>query len=115
MKTYEQEKQKNAENFDFFEKLITVKKAANLLGVSPAHIRNLIKSKKLRAAQVGAHKQPVYRIAESDLLKFIRAAKRLSGVKPLAPENVEKKAAENPENVKKTPPGIGSFKKGGFR
>ena len=79
------------------------------------HIRNLIKAKKLRAAQVGAHKQPVYRIAESDLLKFIRAAKRLAGVKTPAPENDQKNAAEKGENVKKTPPGVGSLKNRGFR
>lgn len=115
MNAREQEKQKNAKFFEFCEKMLTVKTAANLLGVSSAHIRNLIKSKKLRAAQVGAHKQPVYRIAEGDLLKFIRAAKRLAGVKTPAPENCEKKAAEKGENVKKTPPGVGSFKNRGFR
>lgn len=115
MNTREQKNQKNAEKFEYCEKMLTVKTAANLLGVSSNHIRNLIKAKKLRAAQVGAHKQPVYRIAESDLLKFIRAAKRLAGVKTPAPEIDEKKASENPENVKKTPPGVGSFKNRGFR
>lgn len=95
--------------------MLTVKTAANLLGVSQNHIRNLIKTKKLRAAQVGAHKMPAYRIAESDLIKFIRAAKRLAGVKTPAHENVEKKAAEKVENVKKVPPGVGSFENGGFR
>lgn len=115
MNEREQKNQKNAKDFEFCEKLITVKMAANLLGVSPMHIRNLIKAKKLRAAQVGAHKQPVYRIAESDLLKFIRAAKRLAGVKTPAPENDEKNGAEKGENVKKTPPGVGSFKNRGFR
>lgn len=114
MNEREQKTQKNAKDFEFCEKLITVKMAANLLGVSPMHIRNLIKSKKLRAAQVGAHKQPMYRIAESDLLRFIRAAKRSAGVKKLTHEKEQKKAAEMVEKIKNRPPGVGSFENAEF-
>lgn len=51
MNEYEQKKQKNAKEIEYCEKMLTVKTAANLLGVSQNYIRNLIKAKRLRAAQ----------------------------------------------------------------
>lgn len=115
MKKDSKENERNEKHFEIKTRFISAKNAAKMLCVSYQHILNLIKIKKLRAAQVGAHKHPRYIIELDDLERFIRAAKRSAGIKTATHENDQDRPPENGEKVKKAPPGVGSFKNRGFR
>ena len=47
--------------------------AAELLGISPAHVRRLISSGELVAANLGSGRRPLYVIPHSELVALLRA------------------------------------------
>jgi len=61
------------------EKLLTTGQVARILNCSDEHVRRLIDSKKLRAANIGLKSRSKWRIPESDLAVFIALA---TGDKP---------------------------------
>ncbi|MFA6416442.1 MAG: MerR family DNA-binding transcriptional regulator [Candidatus Paceibacterota bacterium] len=63
----------------FPKKLITIKVAANLLGLSPSTLRHWDKNGKLPSIRNFSHYR-LYRL--SDLLKMIRADEKLGRIKP---------------------------------
>jgi len=57
---------------DISEKFLTIKQVAECLSVSPSTVRNLIKHQRLTALRIGTT-VGAFRIAESELARYIRA------------------------------------------
>lgn len=61
---------------------LTIKEAAGRIQLSPAYVRNQIRSGSLPASNVGSSSRANYRISELDLERFMEEKKALDYVNP---------------------------------
>jgi excisionase family DNA binding protein len=50
---------------------LTVEQAAQQLGISKEMVRKLIRTRELRASNVGSPSKPMYRVRQTELEKFL--------------------------------------------